>query len=129
MATNFTPMEILDLYCRSCKKVLPGQLERSIADSGRTINKDGSFEYFCSKCNHTTCYTGKDLLPAADPEEVADREPRDYSATEHYLIGETISHKSFKDTGKVVGKDQGEPSRIQVLFEKNGLKKLVEDVG
>lgn len=129
MATNFTPMEILDLYCSSCKKVMPGQLERSIADSGRTINRDGSFEYFCSKCNRTTCYSGNDLLPAADPEEVAEREPRGYAASERYVIGETIAHKSFKDKGKVVAKDQGEPKRIMVLFEKNGLKKLVEDIG
>jgi hypothetical protein len=55
-------------------------------------------------------------------------EPREYIPKEHYLIGEKIHHKKFKDTGFVVGKDRGAPARILVQFEKSGLKKLVEDI-
>jgi hypothetical protein len=67
------------------------------------------------------------LLPSEDASK-ASTEPRDYVPKNHYLIGEKISHKKFKDTGLVVGKDRGVPARILVQFEKSGFKKLVEDI-
>jgi hypothetical protein len=91
------------------------------------LDKESTFEYFCTKCRKTFCYTGKDLLPSEDASK-ASTEPRDYVPKNHYLIGEKISHKKFKDTGLVVGKDRGVPARILVQFEKSGFKKLVEDI-
>ncbi len=125
MASSFTPVEDLNLFCRFCKKVVPFQLERSIAGSGRTVDRNSTFEYVCSKCHKTTCVSGQDLVEAEKPE--AD-EPRGYAADEQYCIGEVISHDSFGDTGTVVGKDLGSPSRIMVQFEKTGFKKLVEGI-
>ena len=127
MPNSFTPPEQLTLFCRFCKKVLPAQLERSIAGSGRTVDKESTFEYFCSKCHRTVCFLGKDLQGAEDIKD-GDDGPRDYLAKGHYLVGEVIRHPSFKDKGTVVGKDIGSPSRILVQFEKKGLKKLVEDI-
>ncbi|MFW5775196.1 MAG: hypothetical protein ACOCW2_02805 [Chitinivibrionales bacterium] len=125
MSSAFSPIEAVNMYCRFCKKVVPFDLERSIAGSGRTVDRDSTFEYCCSKCHKTSCFSGQDLLPAEEAEE-NNTNPHGYSAAETYLIGETINHETFADQGTVVGKDSGSPSKIFVQFEKEGLKKLVE---
>jgi hypothetical protein len=124
---SFSPIEEVEIFCRFCQKTLPAQLDRSIAGNGRTVDKDGTFEYSCSKCGKSFCYSGNDL---AEKKESPDPtlEPRDYAPKNHYFIGETIVHKKFKENGLVVGKDRGTPTRILVKFEKSGLKKLVEDI-
>ncbi|MBD3321550.1 MAG: hypothetical protein GF350_10700 [Chitinivibrionales bacterium] len=132
MATNYTPGEQIDMLCRFCKRVYPAQLERSIAENGRTIDKDSTFEYCCSKCMKTFCYYGKDLIEApknGNEEESEEKtENRSYSPKDHFLIGETIYHPQFEETGKIVGKDTGATSRIIVQFEKSGIRRLVEDI-
>jgi hypothetical protein len=124
---SFAPVDELTAYCRFCQKILPAHLDRSIAGNGRLLDKESTFEYFCTKCRKTFCYTGKDLLPSEEASKT-NLEPRDYIPKNHYVIGEKIQHKKFKDTGLVVGKDRGVPARILVQFEKSGLKKLVEDI-
>lgn len=126
MSSSFAPIENLNLYCRFCKKVFPFQLERGIAGSGRTVDRDSTFEYVCSKCHKTSCFSGQNLI-ASEKAESSD-EPKDYSVGDTFLIGQVISHESFQDTGTVVGKDPGSPSRIMVQFEKTGIKKLVEGI-
>ncbi|MBD3347453.1 MAG: hypothetical protein GF401_20545 [Chitinivibrionales bacterium] len=129
MATNYTPREQIDMLCRFCKRVYPAQLERSIAGNGRTIDKESTFEYCCSKCQKTFCYYGKDLIEdKQNGEEVEQAESRSYSPKEHYFIGETIYHDKFDESGRIVGKDIGATNRIVVQFEKSGLKRLVEDL-
>jgi hypothetical protein len=125
--TPFTPVDELNIFCRFCQKTYPAQLDRSIAGNGRIVDKESTFEYFCTKCRKTFCFSGKDLVASAEAEKEA-VDPREYIPKEHYLIGEKINHKKFKDIGFVVGKDRGSPARILVQFEKSGLKKLVEDI-
>jgi hypothetical protein len=125
---SFSPIEEAQIFCRFCQKTLPAQLDRSIAGNGRIVDKNGTFEYSCSKCNRTFCYSGNDLLDQKTVSEEAFK-PRDYLPNDHYFIGETILHKKFKENGLVVGKNPGTPTRILVQFEKSGLKKLVEDIG
>jgi hypothetical protein len=127
--TAFAPVMELSLFCRHCHKVMPSQLERSIAGSGKVVDKESTFEYFCSKCRHTICYSGKDLKGVPEP-LIPDNDPelREYNPKNHFLVGEVIKHSSFNESGKVVGKDQGTPGRIIVQFEKSGLKKLVENL-
>jgi hypothetical protein len=127
--TTFAPVEELPLFCRFCNKILPAQLDRSIAKNGRTVDRNSTFEYYCTKCFKTACFTGNDLVE--QPPENSTPSPsqsRDYSPHEHYLIGETIRHKAFRQTGIIVGKDTGSPSRILVNFPKGGIKKLVQDL-
>lgn len=126
-AVPFTPVEEFNAFCRFCQKTYPAQLDRSIAGNGRVVDRDSTFEYCCSKCHKTFCFSGKDLVAQEDAAKEA-IDPREYVSSEHYLIGEKISHKIFKDTGFVVGKDRGAPARILVQFEKSGFKKLVEDI-
>ena len=129
MSVVFTPVETLELYCRFCEKVTPCQLDRSIAGNGRTIDRNSTFEYYCTKCFKTACYSGNDLPELLKTKPKSDKEPpREYAPGEHYYIGEHIFHKKFKEAGLVVSKDPGTPSRILVQFAKAGLKKLVQDM-
>jgi hypothetical protein len=134
MSIQFSPVETLELFCRFCEKVTTCQLDRSIAGNGRTIDKDSTFEYYCAKCFKTACFSGNDLLEQPKP-ATGDKQPpgnkqqpREYSPHDHYCIGERLRHKRFKETGLVVGKENGTPSRILVSFDKAGLKKLVQDI-
>jgi hypothetical protein len=132
MSIQFTPVETLELFCRFCDKVTTCQLDRSIAGNGRTIDRNSTFEYYCTKCFKTACFSGNDLLEQTKPAPgkkqplTARQQPREYTPHERYCIGERITHKKFRETGLVVNKEEGTPCRILVLFQKSGLKKLVE---
>ncbi|MDG5816444.1 hypothetical protein QA601_15210 [Chitinispirillales bacterium ANBcel5] len=126
MTSPFTPIENPSLFCRFCSKIVPAQLDRGIAENGKTIDKKSTFEYSCSKCFKTSCYCGKDLLEINGEDETD--ETRTYSPREHYFIGEEIFHKTFDENGLVVGKENGSNGKILVHFEKAGLKKLIQDI-
>ncbi|MBN1760455.1 MAG: hypothetical protein JW863_19155 [Chitinispirillaceae bacterium] len=127
MSSPFSPADDLEVYCRFCDKITPVQLDRSIAENGRTVDRNSTFEYLCTKCFKTFCYCGNDLIEQSRHEEQG-TEAHQYNPQEHFVIGETIHHKKWKESGVVVGKDRGTPSRILVNFEKSGLKKLIEDL-
>ena len=127
MSVMFIPVETLELFCRFCEKVTTGQLDRSIAGNGRTIDRNSTFEYYCTKCFKTACFSGNDLLEQLKT-AATNKQPREYAPQEHYYIGERIYHKKFKEAGLIVNKDSGTPSRLLVLFNKAGLKKLVQDM-
>jgi hypothetical protein len=128
---SFCPAEVLEIYCRFCKKTLPAQLERSIAGSGRIVDKASTFEYICSRCHRPHCFHGNDIIsepaPPALDEPENELKPRPYLISEHYLIGEKIMHPSYDCPGTIVGKYPGNPNRLFVKFEKI-ITTLVEDV-
>ena len=73
----------------------------------------------------TFCISGNDFQDTA--EETTEEEcMREYNPKERYCIGEKILHKKFKDSGIVVGKKQGQTTKIIVQFEKVGLKMYVQ---
>ena len=113
MSANFAPPAGIEVFCRFCQKVHPAQLDRSIALNGRTVDKTATFEYSCSKCQKSFCISGNNLREAATGEAT---EPRAYSPSECFGIGDLIHHKKMDDTGTVVGKDPGNPARIIVQF-------------
>ncbi len=127
MAKAFRPKEQLAIYCRFCSKVTLAHLNRSIADNGRTLSRNGVFEFCCAKCLKTFCFSGQDLLEEAEGTEVEQQEPVTYSSGGHYYIGQVIYHEAYQDTGLVVGKEASHTPVIIVQFEKEGLKKLIED--
>ncbi len=132
MAETFTPAETLQIYCRFCKKTLPAQLERSIAGSGRVVDRDSTFEYICSRCHRPHCFCGNDIIPITESdtesdEETSEQEPREYKISDHFLVGEKITHPSYECIGTIVGKDPGSPNRLLVKFEKT-IATLVEDI-
>jgi len=127
MAELFHPVPNLRMLCAHCGKIHPATLDRSIAANGRTIDRLSSFEYLCSKCQRVFSFVGKDLLELVGDKPAAPAEPREYSPKLHFVIGEVIYHKKFKEKGLVVCKRLGTPSRIAVDFEKSGVRLLVED--
>ncbi|MGD9199988.1 MAG: hypothetical protein PVI26_00355 [Chitinispirillia bacterium] len=132
MPESFSPVKEVLLYCRFCNKVVLSQLERSIAGSGRVVDRESTFEYICSRCHRTHCYYGKDIMESTNQEEEnisseVTQKPRNYNISEHFLIGETINHPSYKSIGIIVGKEPGKPNRLLVKFEKT-LTSLVEDI-
>lgn len=130
MAETFSPAEVLQIYCRFCKKTLPAQLERSIAGSGRVLDKNSTYEYICSRCHRPHCFFGKDIIQnqnTDEEEESPELEPREYKVSEHFHVGEKITHPSYETVGTIVGKFPGNPNRLLVKFEKT-IASLVEDV-
>jgi hypothetical protein len=128
MVTSFSPAGTLELFCRFCKKTHPAQLERCIAETGKLLDRDSTFEYTCSRCHRPHCYFGKDIIDEEYHTLLAvEGAPRVYKTSEHFLIGEKIIHPSFKSLGKIVGKDPGKPPRLVVKFEKT-ITLLVEDI-
>jgi hypothetical protein len=75
----------------------------------------------------TFCYSGTDIIEQ-HKNTIEIFEHRSYAPTDHFCIGEVIHHKQFKESGTVVGKDHGSPSKIVVNFPKNGLRRLVQDM-
>jgi hypothetical protein len=127
MSSPYLPIDNLEVFCRFCDKIAPAQLDRSIAENGRTVDRNSTFEYLCAKCFKTFCYSGKDLLEQRKP-DAPEPPAHEYTPRDHFLIGEKVLHKKWKDTGVVVGKEKGSPGTILVNFEKAGLKKLIEDL-
>ena len=131
MALLFIAPPQLQLYCRFCKKTVSATLERSIAESGKDVDRESTFEYVCSSCRRPDCYYGKDLVEApqpTSPESIAPPyNPRPYNITQRFLVGEKIIHPSYKSIGIVVGKYPGVPTRLIVKFEKN-IVSLVEGI-
>ncbi|MBN1578618.1 MAG: hypothetical protein JW913_18790 [Chitinispirillaceae bacterium] len=127
MSSPFLPVENLEIYCRFCNKITPAQLDRSIAENGRTVDRNSTFEYLCGKCLKTFCFSGKDLLEQRKT-DAPEPPPHEYAPGEHFLIGEKVLHKKWKESGVVIGKDNGTPGSILINFEKSGVKKLIENL-
>ena len=127
MSSNFYPVDEFEIHCRFCEKITIAHLDRSIAGIGKTVDRSSTFEYYCTRCMKTFCFSGTDLLEQikSDQEKT---ELRNYTPHEHFFIGEIIHHQHFKENGTVVGKDNGTPSKIVVNFPRNGLRKLIQDV-
>jgi len=122
----FSPIENLNLYCRTCEKATPSVLDRAVAGSGKVLNRNSVFEYCCTKCFRTICFSGTDLLEKANAASDKKNNPRKYSPRDRFLIGEEIFHEKFSEKGLVVGKENSAPEKILVEFAKNGLIKLVQ---
>jgi hypothetical protein len=124
MSSSFCPIDEFEVYCRFCEKISRAQLDRSIAENGKLVDRNSIFEYYCTKCLKTFCFNGTDLLEQSLPESSI----RIYSPREHYFIGETIFHNQFTENGIIINKDNGKHSKILVHFPKNGLRKLIQDM-
>lgn len=127
MSSSFTPVDDLEIFCRFCNKITPVQLDRSIAENGRTVDRNSTFEYLCSKCFKTFCFSGRDILEQTKP-DTSEPQIHEYAPRDHFFIGEKVFHKKWKESGVVVGKEKGSPGTIMVNFERSGVKKLIEDL-
>jgi len=127
MSSQFSPIDEVQILCRFCGKITEAHLDRCIAGNGKVVDRNSVFEYYCTRCMKTFCFSGTDILEQRKGPLELD-ELRHYAPSEHFFIGEVIHHKQFKESGTVVGNDHGSPSKIVVNFPKNGLRKLVQDM-
>jgi hypothetical protein len=128
MSSRFNPIEEPDLYCRFCEKIIPAQLDRRIAENGKSTERSSIYEYYCTKCFKTTCFPGSDLIDETERKNDTSETLRVYSPRDHFFIGEYIRHCIYDETGLVVGKENSSPSKILVHFPVHGLKKLIQDL-
>lgn len=128
MSSQFNPITEVKILCRFCGKITIAHLDRCIAENGKIVDRNSIFEYYCTRCFKTFCFSGTDILEQRKKSEIIEDELRNYTPQDHFFIGEVIHHNQFQESGVVVGKDQGSPSRIVVNFPKNGLRKLVQDM-
>lgn len=126
-STLFSPVDEFEIFCRFCEKITVAHLDRCIAGNGKIVDRNSVFEYYCTRCMKTFCFSGTDILEQRK-NSIEIFEQRSYTPTDHFFIGEVIHHKHFKESGRVVGKDHGSPSKIVVNFPKSGLRRLVQDM-
>ncbi len=88
--------------------------------------------YRCTRCKHSALIT---LTP--QPKEKGEAAPKidrascvEYSKDKVYTVGQAIYHSEWDDVGKVLKKDKTSNGihSILVSFEKNGERKLIENV-
>lgn len=132
MSDKFLPATELEIYCRFCRKVFSARLERSIAHTGKFLGANSTFEYVCTKCSRSHCFYGSDLINTMLIEDEIDHDDyvnsvHSYRITDHFKIGERITHPRFEEVGIIVGKEPGVPNKILVKFNKK-ITTFVEDV-
>lgn len=88
--------------------------------------------YRCTRCKHSALITI--VTPSKDKGEAAIKIDRstcvEYSKDKVYSVGQTIHHLEWDDVGTVLKKDKMSNGihSIVVSFEKNGERKLIENV-
>ncbi len=109
--------------CTSCGR------ESKMAIIGAVVGVENKIWYRCTRCHHSMMFdtTGKnkDSVIKFNREECVD-----YSPDKIFTVGVAIYHTDWDDMGKVTSKEKTSSGRnaILVQFEKNGTKKLIENL-
>jgi len=115
-------------YChKETKMELVGEMQVEGANNGT-----GKIWYRCTRCKHSAL-----LERPAPPEKSAagakfDRSSAtEYAQNKVFSVGQMIYHTEWDDVGRVIAKikTSGGVQAITVAFEKNGERKLIENVG
>lgn len=109
-------------YCENCRTEKKMQILSFVEGSETKV------WHKCTRCRHSFLI---DLSKIAQPEkkEIVRDECIDYSPLKSYSIGSSIYHQEWDDVGLVVKKVKisSGMQAIEVDFEKNGSKKLIEN--
>lgn len=110
--------------CTSCGR------ESKMEIIGAVVGAENKIWYRCTRCHHSMMFdmTGKgksDNVIVYNREECVD-----YSPEKVFEIGVSIYHTDWDDMGKVTSKEKTSSgmNAIWVQFEKNGVKKLIENL-
>lgn len=109
--------------CSSCGK------ETKMETIGAVVGSENKVWYRCTRCHHSI------MIETSSQKEVnvikVTRENCiDYSPEKIFEIGNSIYHTDWDDMGKVKSKEKTSSggNAIWVEFEKNGTKKLIENL-
>ncbi|MFA6467325.1 MAG: hypothetical protein WCW35_00375 [Bacteroidota bacterium] len=110
--------------CTSCGR------ESKMEIIGAVVGAENKVWYRCTRCHHsmmidTTGKSKEDNIIKYNREECVD-----YSPEKVFEVGVSIYHTDWDDMGKVTSKEKTSSgaNAIWVQFEKNGIKKLIENL-
>ena len=111
-------------FCISCNK------ETKMEEIGTMEGVENKKWYRCTRCRHSSMF---DLDPNKSDSKVIKfnrEECVSYTPERIYTVGECIYHTDWDDMGKIMGKAKTSSGgqAIVVSFEKNGSRKLVENL-
>ena len=110
-------------FCSSCGK------ETKMETIGAVVGSEDKVWYRCTRCHHSmmidTSVKKEDAVIKVTRDQCID-----YSPEKIYEIGSAIYHVDWDDMGKVTSKEKTSSggNAIWVSFEKNGTKKLIENL-
>jgi hypothetical protein len=111
--------------CTACGK------ETKMEIIGAVVGSENKVWYRCTRCHHSM------MIDTITDQKVKDNvikinrgECIDYTPEKIYDVGSSIYHTDWDDMGKVKSKEKTSSGRnaIWVQFEKNGIKKLIENL-
>jgi hypothetical protein len=109
--------------CSSCGK------ETKMETIGAVVGAENKVWFRCTRCHHSVMV---DTTMKSDDNviKVTREQCVDYSPQNVYAIGASIYHVDWDDMGKVKSKEKTSSggNAIWVDFEKNGVKKLIENL-
>lgn len=111
--------------CTACGK------ETKMEIIGAVVGSENKVWYRCTRCHHSmmidnvTTQKEKDNVIKINRDECVE-----YTPEKIYDVGSSIYHTDWDDMGKVKSKEKTSSGRnaIWVEFEKNGIKKLIENL-
>lgn len=109
--------------CSSCGK------ETKMEIIGAVVGSESKVWFRCTRCHHSmmidTTQQNEDKILKVTREQCVD-----YSPEKIFEIGSAIYHTDWDDMGKVTSKEKTSNggNAIWVSFEKNGTKKLIENL-
>jgi hypothetical protein len=111
--------------CTACGK------ETKMEIIGAVVGSENKVWFRCTRCHHSM------MIDTITDQKVKDNvikinrgECIDYTPEKIYDVGSSIYHTDWDDMGKVKSKEKTSSGRnaIWVQFEKNGIKKLIENL-
>ncbi|MBW7889374.1 MAG: hypothetical protein H3C35_13640 [Bacteroidetes bacterium] len=109
--------------CTSCGR------EAKMEIIGSIVGSETKTWYRCTRCRHSILIDSE-LQKKNNPLAVTRDSCINYSPEKEFHIGEAIYHSDWDDMGTVKSKERTSNggNAIWVSFEKNGLKKLIENL-
>ena len=114
-------------FCAYCHKETKMEL---VGGSGAEGADATRMWFRCGRCKHTAM-VDRGLSKSHGATEKLDRKTAiEYAASKTFDVGQTIYHSEWDDLGRVMSKTKtsGGVQAITVTFEKNGERKLIENI-
>lgn len=111
--------------CTACGK------ETKMEIIGAVVGSESKIWFRCTRCHHSMMIDSIPQVKKTDNViKITREECVDYSPEKVFDVGSAIYHMDWDDVGKVKSKEKTSSggNAIWVEFEKNGVKKLIENL-